>query len=413
MAWSLALPAWSAPADLSVLKAQLAKVRATHGVNTQRDAGPELTPVKQALRTWIEAQLPPVPETTADDIAYMPAPEGLTALGVKMSAALDAAGLTCGQWAAPDYRCGGSTNSMENDRGYVDQVRITSFDDNRYLMVVTGVGVQCGFDQSAYLYTHGRDRHWRLALSIEQDSYDDKHYRAENFLSISVSPSNVAWNDPTPPPLVAAIGYSPWCSSNWNMLNTRLWRVNPKIATPHPILERDDELYTGNDFIAGAQLTDKDLLVQFDGGSIDSSVLVRTHVLRYAIGAGDRLTRVPPVALNPGDFVEEWLTSPWAEAAQWLAPGSDRRALRRLHAAPSSREFDGAPTQCRKDQGLWQVNFAAIDDGTPASHALIRWRAPYGFEMVAIRPQPFPGCDRVANSPSNLGTLFPQQGWTP
>ncbi len=408
--WVLALPAWSGPADLSALTAQLAKVRATHGANDQRDAGPELTPVKQALREWIEPQLPLAPEAGADGIAYITVPSDLNALGVKMSLALDAAGLTCGHWGEPDYRCG-DDNHEENERGFVDQVRVTSFDYDHYLLVVTGVGVRCGFDQSAYLYTHGPDRRWRLVLSIEQDRYGDKDYRPENFLSIAVSPSGVAWNQAAPPPLVTAIGYGPWCTSNWHELNTRLWRVTPAAVTPRPVLDRNDELYMGNDFIAGAQLTDKDLLVQFEGGSIDGDILIRTHVLHYSVGPGDRLARVSPIALSPGDFVDEWLSSPWVDAATWLARGADREALKQLHETKSPAEFDGTPRQCRKDASLWQVNFAAADDKALPTHVLVRWRAPYEFAMVAVSHQPFSGCDKNVTLPSNLGTLFPQQGW--
>jgi hypothetical protein len=407
-----AMPAEAA--DLSALTAALAKVRATHGVNRDRDAGPELNTVKHALRDWIEPQLPAAPQANAAGGGYLLDPQDLTALGVRLSAELDAAGLTCGHKGALHADCG-DPNGMENERGYVDRVRVTRFDNDHYLLVVTGVGVLCGFDESAYLYDQDASHRWRLLLSIEQDKYD-AGYAPENFLAIDVSPSDVAWNDPTPPPLVTAVGTGPWCSSNWRGLNTRLWRTTHATQKPHPILDREDELYIGYDFVAAARLTQDSLLVQFTGGSIDGDVLIRTHVIHYAIGEKDRLTRIAPVALNPGDFFEEWATSPWAEASKWLAPGVSRRALARLHASKFPAEFDGPPKQCRRDPGLWQVNFA--DTGTPADktgprHVLIRWAAPYDFSLVAVGEHPFAGCDKAVTQPSDIGTLFPMQGWTP
>lgn len=419
---SFAAPAGSGTVDLPSLAAQLAKVRATHGTNRLRDAGPELTPVKQILRMWIEQQLPPVPGPSGPNGEIYPLyPDDLTDLGVRLSQALDSAGLTCGRLGKPDFRCGGNSTEEENDRGYVDRVRITRFDDDRYLMVVTGVGVRCGFDQSAYLYEQGADHHWHLLMSVEQDRYSEREYEPENFLSIDVSSSGKAWGEPAPPPLVAAIGYHPWCSSNWNMLNTRLWRATRVTPAPAAILNRNDELYTGTDFIAAARLTGHDLLVQFDGKSIDSGVLIRSHVLHYAIGQGDALRRILPIALNPSDFAEEWLTSPWTEASHWLAPKADKEGLAHLHARAYNHnlfgEFDQPPRQCRRDPSLWQVSFAADTDnrGSKArpNYFQVRWLAPYDFALVAVSEHPFPGCDREAAGSPDAGTLFPLQGWTP
>jgi len=400
--------------DLSALSEAVARVRATHGVNTDRDAGPELNAVKHALRDWVEEQLPAVPTANAEGVGYLLDPEDLTALGVRLSAELDAAGLTCGHRNALHADCG-DPKGMENERGYVDRVRIARFDYDRYLLVVTGVGVLCGFDQSAYLYEQDASHRWRRLLSIEQDKYD-AGYRPENFLAIDVEPSETAWGESAPPPLVTAVGTGPWCSSNWRGLNTRLWRATRSTTQPRPILDREDELYIGDDFVAAARLLPHDLLVQFEGGSIDGGVLIRTHVMHYAIGANDKLTRISPVALSPNDFVEEWATSPWAEASKWLAPGANRRALARLHASNFPGEFDGQAKQCRRDASLWQVNFA--DTGMPADksrphHLLVRWAAPYDFTLVAESARPFAGCDKAVVQPSDPGTLFPLQGWTP
>lgn len=59
-----AAPATVLGAGLSAL---LAHLRATQGANEERDAGPELTPVKQAQREWIERQLPAEPTGTNAD----------------------------------------------------------------------------------------------------------------------------------------------------------------------------------------------------------------------------------------------------------------------------------------------------------------------------------------------------------
>src|SRR3982751_4050105 len=101
-------PAWSAEGDLAPVAAALAKVRATHAVNALRDAGPELTPVKHALRDWVERQLPADPKSTdPSGVVHSLTSDNLAALRERLNKALDAAGLTCGDDDSPTNRCPG------------------------------------------------------------------------------------------------------------------------------------------------------------------------------------------------------------------------------------------------------------------------------------------------------------------
>lgn len=415
-----AIPATAQAPDLAPLKALLLPLRTTHGSNEQRDAGPELTPVKDALRRWVEARLPPAERPGPDGAVISLSPDDLTDAARGMNAALDAAGLTCGREGDPAYRCTATPAQQETDRGYVGDIRLGLLGDGRYLTVVTGVGVRCGDDESAYIYQQRPDHGWRLLLASEQDRYGEQEYSPQNFLAIDVSPSTVAWNEPAPPPLVATLGYSPWCSSNWNALATRLWRTTPASATPTPLLDRIDGLYLGGEPVAAERLTATDLLVELTAGSADTDVFTRRRVLRFAIGADDRLTRTDPVALDPAGFVEEWLTEPWRQARRWLMPGTDPRPIVRFHRpAPADGllgTFAGPPTRCRADPALWQVSFAEEPGGGaagPPRFFKVRWDAPYRFRLVAVGRRPFAGCGLTAANPDPVGTLFPEQGKAP
>jgi len=414
----IASPVGATTPDLSSLANQLEKIRHSHGIDEARDAGPEFTPVKQALREWVEQQLPPAPGASmANGAVYNLDPDDLTALGARLTQALDDAGLTCGQPESSEYRCGDASHS-ESERGYLDKVRMTSL-DYRYLLVVTGVGMHCGFDQSAYLYEQRPDHRWHLLISIEQDRYGKDEYQPQHFLSIQTSPADTAWNEPAPPPLVTALGYSPWCSSNWQSLYTKLWQASRETTTPPALIDRQDSLYMGDVFVAGAHLTNHDLLVQFTGPSIDGAALVRPHSLRYQIGPNHAVKRVAPVALDPQAFTEEWLTRPWAEASHWLSPSADRTALAKLHAEEQhgyiTGEYEGSAKRCRGSTSLWQVAYMQdADQDTLPRYFKVQWTAPYDFNLVAASTKPFPGCDQTAAAPpSTIGTLFPLQGWTP
>lgn len=407
--------AWSASPDLKPVADALTAARSIPGANVMFDAGPELTPVKRQLRAWVEAQLPS-PSFPSDPTQpiLLPTPADYAALGEQLSRELGEAGQTCGEPSKGTDRCAGGKLFDWDGHGYLGSVAISSFDNDRYLLVITEVGVHCGYDQSAYLYGHDEHWRWHLLLANEQDDYGPG-YASRKFLSITVSPSELAWNEPAPPPLVAMLSYAPWCSSNWNSLTTRLWRASALTTTPRPLIARSDTLYTGDYQVAAAHLSKEDLLIQFQGESIDEAALIRSHVLHFRIKPGDRIARIAPEALGPNDFVEEWLTTRWTEAARWIDRGRASPALQRAHrwyaaAKDALGDFDGPPTGCRADPTLWQSGFTV---GATHKHFLVRWLAPYRFTMVDAADHRYPRCDRTDPRASDIGTLFPLEGWTP
>jgi len=410
-------PAWSAEGDLAPIAAALAKVRATHGVNQERDAGPELTPVKQALRAWIEPQLPPDPKSIArGGTVTALTGEDLVMLSARLNTSLDAAGLMCSEEESPANPCNGSPTAAENERGYVGGISIGLLDGGRYLSVVTGVGIRCGYDQSAYIYKRGSNHGWTLLLAAEQNRYGKGEYVPQMFVSIGAASGGPDWDHPTPP-LIVTLGFHPWCSSNWQMLYTRLWRASDTNPTPRALLDRSDSLYTGVDRIAAARLTPTDLLIEYRGDTIDGGTIIRTHVLHYRIQPGDKLDRIAPVALSPNDFVDEWVTSTGPQAADWSDPAANPATLAALHTRSAangiSGEFDGPAKRCRADPTLWQVSFSGYAEkgkaDPPPVYYKVRWMAPYRFTLVDGGARPFAGCDEEVAMPDDVGTLFSLQ----
>ena len=384
--------AWADDASLKALTAKLVAIRGTHGVNRMHDAGPELTPIKYDLRAWVETQLPALGQH--GDIA---------AFTKKLNVVLHEAEPRC------DETCRRKTAGNpadENERGHIGDVRLSYLGYDRYLAVQTDVGVRCGFDTSAYIY-EWRNGGWRLVFKTERDAYDEKHYAPQNFISIDVASENE--KKTTQGPLVLTVGYSPWCSSNWQVIYTRLWRVSATTASPAPMVDDASELFLSDD-MAGARLSPDEAVVEFSGSSIDSAVLVRTHVLHYLIKGGTA-ERIAPVAFNPDDFVDEWLTRPWSESRQWVVArntGALEKSYASLHEGgrPTLGEFNGPPLRCRNDPTLWQVAFGD-DDSSPGPYFLVRWLAPYRFTLVDIRKEKSRDCDIADSMRDNVGTLFP------
>ena len=394
----------------------LVAVRAIHAINASDDAGPELTPVKRALRQWAEARISSLPQW--GDVAK---------LERQMNDALSAARLECDD--SPDSgQCVDKQEGIPiglNARGYVSDVKLTRLSLDRYLALETNVGIRCGYDQSLYIYEWIGGR-WRLLFEDEQDDYIEKDYRPQYFLSVAASspppaPDAVA-DTPAPPPLVLTLGAPPVCVSNWHGLYTRLWRASRSDPSPKPLIDWVDSLYLGEDpAVADASLTNDDLLIEFKSNSIDGGLLVRPIVRHYLIDKKDKLKRIAPVALSPNDFVDEWLTRGWRETSNWTDAAGEKVALARWHGAlhrPAGLifgEFGGSPKRCRRDPTLWEVSFA-FDGGGDKDYRLgwpvyfqVRWMAPYRFTLVRISRSRDPNCDRRDDMPDDLGTLFPLQ----
>jgi hypothetical protein len=256
----------------------------------------------------------------------------------------------------------------------------------------------------------------------EQDNYMEKDYRPQYFLSVAASAPNAAADSPTPPPLILTLGTPPVCVSNWHALYTRLWRTSRSDSSPKPLIDWADSLYLGGDpAVADASLTGGDLLLEFKSNSVDTGLLIRSVVRHYLIDSNDKLKRIAPVALNPNDFVDEWLTHDWRETSGWTDAAREKAALaqwhRLLHKPDSfiSGEFGGNPQRCRRDPTLWQVSFA-FDVGGDKDYRLgqpvyfqVRWMAPYRFTLTRISHRRDANCDRRDDMPDDLGTLFPLQ----
>ena len=162
-----------------------------------------------------------------------------------------------------------------------------------------------------------------------------------------------------------------------------------------------------------------ELLLELRDRSIDSSIGNRTHVLRYNIGPAG-VERIDPVALQPQDFVDEWLTRPWSEMES-RSSSNQRDDLKKWHnlldgifdaghfnfvqpctgkaAETPAERPSGNPGDERHDQeGNWQVSvtleWAA---GKKLSQPITRYFMVHGlgkyrFEMAAISVDPPDDC---------------------
>ncbi len=184
-ALAILLLCWCARAQdtrLAELKATLVAVRGhAQDYPKTRGAGPQLTVAKHQLRNWVESRLGKLGER--DDPGEMVR---------QLNHELRAIKLLC------DEDC------------YLEEMGLRS-EPTGSLLLRTGAGIECGFDDSAYLYEWTVSG-WRRFWESEQNSYTERDYKPQRIHDVLISPQSEANTNQ----LILTLGAQTWCASNWH-----------------------------------------------------------------------------------------------------------------------------------------------------------------------------------------------------
>jgi hypothetical protein len=407
-------PAAQTPA-LDGLKATLTRIREeAHLPEAPPDAGALVTLAKRQLREWVEQQLPEPTDINVDP------------LNARLNAELKASGLVGSSACSNPFD---SPTAVPEGRqseacGYVGNVQVHKTEagrDGHYLTLTTSfANAWCGVDGSAYLFQF-KDGRWRLVWENEENAESAGYSPAPIRQVVVARRFTQDGEAEAPPPLVLTLSWALGCQSFWGAVRYRLWRVHGGDLTSPPLLSKDDGFWMGDERYIDGQLLPNDLLVEYRNRSVDAGVHSRTFISHFRIGDDDKVRRVAPVALNPRDFVEEWMTQPWQAAREWTEARSRARMWGWHRQIPNksldgfvSGNFTGPPLRCRGDPTLWQIGFYPSEgkdfNQGPAVYFLVRWIAPYRFTMVTITRKPQASCKVIDTMPDATDTLFSVTG---
>jgi hypothetical protein len=378
---TVCLPGIAFETPLDSIQSTLMELRGrTSEPVSPRGATAQLTVAKHQLRDWVESHFSAFPHD---------GDEG--ALGREINVELSQANLFC------DDGCGERRSSL----GYLHD--ITFRRAGSFLILKTALGIQCGSDDSAYLYSWSTEG-WRRVWQTEQNEYTEKAYKPQTIHSVQVSPSNEA-NDY----LVLTLGSQSWCSSVLHDVYFRAFRLGPDLDAP-PLVNGQEWARIDEDPPIHGSVTATSVLVEFTPAQPSISY----HAVRHYSIDHQVVKRVDPLALSPTAFLSEWAVTDWKEAAHW-SESTGRKELRDLHT-----KFNGSPAggfmyptmHCPKIPDIWQVGVEPLDEtvGSKATYFLVRWRPPYIFTMVQVSDQASPLCteeDRAVDDEEHM--LFPSQ----
>lgn len=260
------------------------------------------------------------------------------------------------------------------------------------LAVQVTLGIPCGSDSSLYLFER-REVSWRLALALESNGYEEIDGALGRF-GFGVSPPARDGSF-----FVVAADVNPWCTSNWQRLRWRAYRLGGDPLRPQPFFEGESGIYLGTESGFELEVAEDGFRLAFTGRQdLDAGLLIRDMIQAFQV-SGTEVKRVPPLAAEPRGFLDEWISLPWSDARRWTSRrvnaaeiwhGRLQERLRGLYSFFESFEV------CGKDGSRWQIGLEIEPD--PALHPLpIRLfftvsQEKDDFRIERIDVRPLEGC---------------------
>jgi hypothetical protein len=363
LAWLLQTPSI---APLTALRATLQRLPA--GLDAHREtfgATAALTDAKHTLRSWVDTRL-----------AGLPANLDARAFSATLHADLRGAGLFC-------------DDCDSNVLGYVDDIRVTRTGD--FLVVITAVGVSCGYDESAYLYAWSGTA-WHRTWEHEQNTDTPPKYLPQNIHDVQVSAPDASGRR-----LLMELGSQTICGGAFKNLYAKAWQLDADNRSPRVL---DFTVYADDGYppLLGRVLPDEVLFEYTAGGLASGDPHTAVRHFRIERGAAVQLD---PIAARPHDFVLEWLSAPWSEARVRSESAALEAVHAQLHRADAVGDFPEATLRCGSDSELWQVATHLFEG--PRRYYLVRWRAPLSFTLAGVSETPYPDC----TTPDSRGDAYP------
>jgi hypothetical protein len=188
--------------------------------------------------------------------------------------------------------------------------------DPGVLVVSTQLWIPCGADPDSAIYVfQERVREWKLVLATDAD-FDPVGDDQESSMQYRLSPPDPHGN------WFLAIAHSPpACGPTPASLRYKILRPGPSPDEPQVVFDHREPL--DPKFHPPFRLQVDEAWFALTRGKerkLDGEPGV--SIERYQI-SGDRISRLQPLALKPEDFLDEWVSLGWDEAARWSTQSAD------------------------------------------------------------------------------------------
>lgn len=201
---------------------------------------------------------------------------------------------------------------------YLSNVTIkveTVADPRNLVAVLTSFGIPYGGDAELDVFAPGEGGRWKPAVHFTSKPYNSIAGAFRGF-DYKISP-----RDPKGNWFVVATHINPWPTSCWQGLF--IDAIRPEDLGMQDQLFHDEQYGNVCDDIPPylRSVSVDGFQIRFSISSIDEAQLSSVSLMNYKI-VNDEVVRVQPVALNPVNFVDEWVRRPWRDAQEWSQLGN-------------------------------------------------------------------------------------------
>lgn len=224
------------------------------------------------------------------------------------------------------------------------------------LIVSPQLWIPCGSsdpDSAIYVF-QGRARQWKLVLAADAD-FDSPGSTQASGLQYELSPPDTkgGW-------FLAIAHVPPSCRETSARLRYKILRPGRSADEPRILFDRREAIDQKFDppFDLRAE-TDWFALTRGKQRKLDGEQGV--SIARYEVN-GEQIKRIHPLALNPEDFLDEWVQLNWDDASRW-SNSSLQPDLQAWHSKLSGLEFDSTEMRsvqpCPEQKGAdskWMID---------------------------------------------------------
>jgi hypothetical protein len=345
------------------LKREVDHLKASSNPN-RKSASDDLARLQSALLDWIELRLP----------VNEPANQArFAALEQDLNRGLaDVLGETPAAYGT-DLRPGYATTEVR---------WFPELSDAVFLIAHATVG--CGYDDAVYMYSIRGERWTRIVGDHAKRDWGWRDAR------IHISDA-----DPNRRRLLLVDYASTQCASTWRARHYSVYRLEAAADSAVRLISDDHQFWFGNYDGVLVVLKPDELITEFLDRSVDDGIHNRTNIQRLSFSNGS-IRRLDPVAFQPQDFVEEWLTRPWSEMQSRSRPGL-QPWHEKFQTDFSAGEYQNVvPCVAKPAQWLIELAFTQIGDKeftNPESvFFLVRDLGNYHYSMESVSTESPEGC---------------------
>lgn len=214
------------------------------------------------------------------------------------------------------------------------------------LIVQANFGIPCGDDNILLVYRF-RDNSWHLDLVWKSKPYTTISGAFSSYFDYFILPSK---NDDTPKLLV--FHSSADCTANWQPLVFDVIKLADENHQQSVLKHQQLITYKGKSVATVKKMTEG-FELQINVAMLDPELGSRRSFYRYHI-ANDKVTREQPLAKNPRDFVDEWLTLGKDELKRFSVKENTESLLQEQGKLKDRGGFYGETKYCKKEE-LYEV----------------------------------------------------------